>query len=132
MRSVKWIVALVPLVVAAGCGTRESEQAPQPEGSAMATLRTANACNPAVAAARWQPRVGEFTTARFLWNDLPDAAAHLEVPFGVMAVRDDGVAVHLPRIPLRERYLGMWLMSGHLRLEGDQLVLDPCAAELAS
>jgi len=132
MRSAKWIVAIISLVVVAGCGTPEPEQAPQPEGPAMATLRTASSCDPAAAAARWQPRVGEFTTARLLWNDLPDAAADLEVPFGVMAVRDDGVAVHLPRIPLRERYLGMWLMSGHLRLEGDQLVLDPCAAELAS
>lgn len=125
------VAALLILCASAGCNGTETAQT-QDEGPVFATQRAPESCDVAQAALRWQPRVGEFASTRLLWNDLPRAAAELEIPFGVVAVREDGVAVHLPEIPLRERYLGLWLASGHLRVVDRQLVLDACAAELVS
>lgn len=145
-RNAKLIAILTTLLatsIAAGCNgsepspstteVRAENRTEAPNTSAtLATRRAPASCDVAEAALRWQPQLGQRTRTRLLWNDLPREAAALEIPFGVVAVRQDGVAVHLPQIPLREYYLGMWFASGHLRWVDQQLVLDACSAELVT
>jgi hypothetical protein len=98
----------------------------------LATRRNIAGCDANEAARAYRAWVGRDVDVKLLWNDLPDAAANLRIPMGIRSVVEGGLAVRLANFPLQTYYVNLWANSGHLRVVDDDLVLDPCSAEIAA
>ena len=104
----------------------------EPDGG-QATRRIAEDCDPVAEALKYQEFVDRRALAVLSWNNLPERAANLEIPVYVKGTEDGAIGVSVLEIPMREQYLAMWMMSGHLkRGPGGTYLLDPCSAEITA
>jgi len=128
-------IALITASLACGEGGKEipgvSSLAETTEPR-LATRRSIAGCEANEAARAQSAWVGRNVEVKLLWNDLPDAAADLKIPMGIRGIVDGGLAVQLMEFPLQTYYVNLWATSGHLRVVGENLVLDPCSAEVAA
>ena len=103
------------------------------EGSdgGMATRRIAENCDPVAEALKYEEFVDKRALAVLSWNNMGERAANLEIPVYVKGTADGAIGVSILEIPMREQYLGIWMMSGHLKRgpEGGYL-MDPCSAKI--
>ena len=116
-------------------GTSEREEASpatnyDPDGG-LATRRIAENCDPVAEALKYEEFVDRRALAVLSWNNLPERAANLEIPAYVKGTEDGAIGVSILEIPMREQYLAMWMMSGHLKAgPGATYLLDPCSAKI--
>jgi hypothetical protein len=101
-----------------------------PDGG-KATRRIAEDCDPVAEALKYEEFVDRRALAVLSWNNMPERAANLEIPVYVKSTADGAIGVSILEVPMREQYLGIWMMSGHLKRgpEGGY-VLDPCSAKV--
>jgi hypothetical protein len=118
---------------AAGALDREeASTAPKydPDGG-LATRRITENCDPVAEALKYEEFVDRRALAVLSWSNLPEKAANLEIPVYVKDTADGTIGVSILEIPMREQYLGIWMMSGHLK-RGSQggYLMDPCSAKI--
>jgi hypothetical protein len=110
----------------------EASTAPKydPDGG-LATRRITENCDPVAEALKYEEFVDRRALAILSWNNMPGGAANLEIPVYVKSTADGAIGVGILEIPMREQYLGIWMMSGHLTKgpEGGYS-LDPCSAKI--
>jgi hypothetical protein len=101
-----------------------------PDGG-KATRRIAEGCDPIAEAKKYEELVDRRALATLSWNNMRERAAKLEIPVYVKSIEDGAIGVGILEIPMREQYLAIWMMSGHLkRGSGDTYLLDPCSAKV--
>lgn len=150
----RWIVlGLVALGVAVAAtlprgGTDDAEQDSEPtearEGSGQeapltnkqldggtASRRVAEGCDPIAESLKYEEFIGRRVLAILSWNNMSERAANLQIPVYVVGIEDGAVGIRVLEIPMREQYLSVWLISGHLK-QGpeDTVLLDPCSARI--
>jgi hypothetical protein len=137
------LAATLPRSGSDEAGEGESDSAATPEGEApstatksdpdggMATRRIAEDCDPVAEALKYEEFVDRRALAVLSWNNMGGRAANLEIPVYVKGTADGAIGVSILEIPMREQYLGIWMMSGHLKRgpEGGYL-MDPCSAKI--
>jgi hypothetical protein len=116
-------------------GAQESPVAPtaanQGLDGGLASRRVAEGCDPIDESLKYEEFLGRRALAVLSWNNMAERAANLEIPVRVMSTADGAIGIGILEIPMREQYIGMWMMSGHLKKapEGGYL-LDPCSAKI--
>lgn len=97
----------------------------------LATRLIADNCDPVAEAKKYEEFVDRRALAVLSWNNMGERAANLEIPVYVKSTADGAIGVSILEIPMREQYLGIWMMSGHVKRgpEGGYL-LDPCSAKI--
>ena len=129
------LAATLPRSGSDEAGEGESDSASTSEGEApdggQATRRIAENCDPVAEALKYEEFVDRRALATLSWNNMREGAANLKIPVYVKGTADGAIGVSILEIPMREQYLAIWMMSGHLKRdpEGGYL-LDPCSAEI--
>jgi len=139
------LVAACALSLPAACdsGAPEPPGAPAPSATAKpapaapagpAERRILPHCDPVKAALAVVPAVGSPARLRLLWDGTPPAALPREIPVLVKEVSQSEdppvVVIEIPLIPERDAILAISRESGHLRIHGEEIQLDPCSATL--
>lgn len=101
-----------------------------PDGG-LATRRIVEDCDPVAEALKYEEFVDRRALAVLSWSNMRERASNLEIPVYVKSTTDGGIGVSILEIPMREQYLGIWMMSGHLKRdpEGGYL-MDPCSSKI--
>jgi hypothetical protein len=134
------LLTIVSVSASLACDQREGGRESTPAVSSpaesseprLATRRSIAGCETNEAARAQSTWVGREVEVKLLWNDLPDSAADLKIPMGIRGIVDGGLAIQLRDFPLQTYYVNLWATSGHLRVIGEDLVLDPCSAEVTA
>jgi hypothetical protein len=108
----------------------EDESTYDPDGG-VATRRITEDCDPIAEAKKYEEFIDQRALAILSWNNMSERAANLKIPVYVKSTADGAIGVSIMEIPMREQYLAIWMMSGHLKRgpEGGYL-LDPCSAKV--
>jgi hypothetical protein len=97
----------------------------------LASRRIAEGCDPIDESLKYEEFLGRRALAVLSWNNMAERAANLEIPVRVMSTADGAIGIGILEIPMREQYIGMWMMSGHLKKAPDGgYLLDPCSAKI--
>ncbi len=117
---------------AAAAGSKTSQQAaPQDVDGGLASRRIAENCDPIRESLKYEEFIGRRALAILSWDNMSERAANLRIPVYVVGIEDGVVGVKVSDIPMREQYLGVWIMSGHLQGgPEDTYLLDPCSAKI--
>ena len=118
----------------AGSDSEESATAAKydPDGD-QATRRIAENCDPVAEALKYEEFIDRRAHAVLSWNNMREGAANLKIPVYVKGTEDGAIGVSILEIPMREQYLAIWMMSGHLKRDpGGTYLLDPCSAKIIS
>jgi hypothetical protein len=101
-----------------------------PDGG-QATRRVAENCDPVAEALKYEEFIDRRALAVLSWNNMREGAANLKIPVYVKSTTDGAIGVSILEIPMREQYLAIWMMSGHLKKgAGGGYLLDPCSAKI--
>ena len=101
-----------------------------PDGG-LATRRIAENCDPVAEALKYEEFVDRRALAILSWNNMSERAANLEIPVYVNSTADGAIGVSVLELPMRDQYLGIWTMSGHLKKDPESgFLLDPCSAKI--
>jgi hypothetical protein len=108
--------------------------APRAEPTQPPTRRILPNCDAVKAARAATPAVGSPARLRFLWDGTPPQAVPRDVPVLVKEVRESTdpplVVIEIAPIPERAGVIEITQESGHLRVEEDVILIDPCSAQL--
>jgi hypothetical protein len=137
------LAATLPRSGSDEAGEGESDSAATSEGEApstapkydpdggLATRRIAENCDPVAEALKYEEFIDRRALAVLSWNNMGERAENLEIPVYVKGTADGAIGVSILEIPMREQYLAIWMMSGHLkRGPGGTYLLDPCSAKI--
>jgi hypothetical protein len=128
-------ILLLAATLFLGCQTSKDKGAFPATGDGehgTATRMTLPGCDPGDMASEEFGWVGKEVLVTLLWNDMPASAGELQIPMTVVAVSQDGLVVDVHPLPMREKSIASWQTSGHLTVDGDEFVLDPCSATLTA
>ena len=113
------------------------QPAPRAEPTQPPTLPTRRIlpnCDPVKAARAATPALGSPARLRFLWNGTPPPAVPQDIPVLVKEVRESTdpplVVIEIAPIPERAHLIEITRESGHLRVEENEILIDPCSATL--
>jgi hypothetical protein len=111
-----------------------TQPAPRAEPTQPPTRRILPNCDPIKAARAATPALGSPARLRFLWNGRRPQAVPQDIPVLVKEVRESTdpplVVIEIAPIPERARLIEITRESGHLRVEDDEILIDPCSATL--
>jgi hypothetical protein len=129
------LAATLPRSGSDEAGEGESDSAATSEGEVpgggQATRRIAENCDPVAEALKYEEFVDRRALATLSWNNMREGAANLKIPVYVKGTADGAIGVSILEIPMREQYLAIWMMSGHLKKgPGGGYLLDPCSAKI--
>ena len=103
-----------------------------PDGG-LATRRIKENCDPVAEALKYEEFVDRRALAILSWHNISERAANLEIPVYVKSTADGAVGVSILEVPMRDQYLGIWTMSGHLKKDPESgFLLDPCSAKIVA
>lgn len=98
-----------------------------------ASRRVAEGCDPRSESLKYEEYVDRRALAILSWNGLPEKAASLKIPVGVVGIEDGTIGVRFMQFPMRDQYVGIWLGSGHIEHSHDDVfLLDPCSATIVA
>ena len=99
----------------------------------LATRRIVENCDPVVEALKYEEFVDRRALAILSWHNISERAANLEIPVYVKSTADGAIGVSILEVPMRDQYLGIWTMSGHLKKDPESgFLLDPCSAKIVA
>jgi hypothetical protein len=101
--------------------------------SGLATRRIKENCDPVAEALKYEEFVDRRALAILSWNNMSERAAKLQIPVYVKSTANGAIGVSILEVPMREQYLGIWTMSGHLKKDPESgYSLDPCSAKIVA